>query len=62
MYLNESSFTEQMRLREHQLTRELELRRMIHERMRQEGLLDEITVPKTHHHIRWGGLRHLGHA
>ena len=62
MYLNESSFTEQMESREHQLARELELRRVIRERMLEEGLLEDSAAGRPHRRIRWRGVRRLGHA
>lgn len=63
MYLNESSFTEQMEAREQQLARELELRRVIRERMLEEGLLDDRALGTTHLlHFRWRGAHRPGHA
>lgn len=61
MYLNESSFTEQMESREHQLARELELRRVIRERMLEEGLLEDGAAHKPRQRVRWRRLR-VGHA
>ena len=62
MYLNEQQFIELNRAREQQLARELEFRRVMRERMLEEGLPGDSTAPIPRRRIRWRGTHSPGHA